>query len=59
MSVISLLILLVILGVVFYCIDLIPMSAPFPVIIKVVAIVVAIVLLLQFFGFYTGMSLHV
>ncbi len=39
---IHILILLVVLGVVFYCIDLIPMSAPFPAIIRVIAVLIAL-----------------
>ncbi len=47
---ITLLVTLVVLGLVFYCIGLIPMASPFPEIIKVVAIIIALLLILQFFG---------
>lgn len=51
---VSLILTLVVLGLVFYCISLLPMAEPFPTIIKVVAIIIAIVLLLQFLGIDTG-----
>ena len=54
MSIIGLVVLLVILGLIFYCVQLIPMAAPFPTIIKVVAVIVAILVLLQFLGVTTG-----
>lgn len=41
---------LVILGLVFYLVQLIPMAEPFPQIIRVVAIIIAVVLVLQFLG---------
>jgi len=47
---ISLLIALVVLGLIFYFIEMIPMAAPFPTIIRVVAILIAVVLVLQFLG---------
>lgn len=60
MSIITLLILLVVLGLIFYCIELIPMAAPFPVIVRVVAVIVAILIILQFFGITTGLpALHI
>lgn len=46
----SLIISLAVLGLIFYFIELIPMAAPFPTIIKVIAIVIAVVLVLQFLG---------
>ena len=58
MGIITLVVLLIVLGLVFYCIELIPMAAPFPVIIKVVAIIIGILLILQFFGVTTGFNLH-
>ncbi len=47
---ISLLATLVILGLVFYIITLIPMAEPFPRIIQIVAILIAVVIILQFLG---------
>lgn len=41
---------LVILGLVFYIIGLIPMADPFPAIIRVVAIIIAVVLILNALG---------
>lgn len=42
---------LVVLGIVFYIVTLIPMGEPFPQIIRVVAILIAVVLILNFLGF--------
>lgn len=50
---------LIVLGVLFYVINLIPMADPFPKIIKVVAILIAVVLILQFLGINLGLPLHV
>lgn len=47
---ITLLATLVVLGLVYYLITLIPMGEPFPQIIRVVAILIAVVLVLQFLG---------
>lgn len=55
---ISLLITLVILGIVFYCINLIPMAEPYPTVIRIIAILIAVVLVLQFLGVQTGLTLH-
>lgn len=41
---------LIVLGVLFYLIGLIPMAEPFPQIIRVVAIIIAVLLVLQLFG---------
>lgn len=49
-GIIGLLITLVILGLIFYCIELIPMAAPFLAIVRVVALIVALLIVLQFFG---------
>ncbi len=46
----ELIISLAVLGLVFYLIGLIPMASPFPEIIRVVAVVIAIVLVLRFLG---------
>lgn len=48
----TLLATLIILGLVFYIIGLIPMAEPFPQIIKIVAILVAVVLILDFLGIH-------
>jgi hypothetical protein len=42
--------LLIVLGVVFYLVGLIPMGEPFPQIIKIVAILIAVVLILNALG---------
>lgn len=55
---ISLLITLVVLGVVFYCVSLIPMAEPFPTIIRVLAILIAVLLVLDFLGVHTGIRLY-
>lgn len=41
---------LILLGLVFYIITLIPMAEPFPQVIRVVAILIAVVLILDFLG---------
>jgi hypothetical protein len=46
----SLIIALIILGVIFYFIEMVPMAQPFPRIIQAVAIIIALVLVLQFLG---------
>lgn len=51
----SLILSLIILGVIFYFIDMIPMAEPFAKIIKVVAIILAVVMVLQFLGVNTGL----
>lgn len=52
---IALIIYLVLLGVIFGLIEQIPMEPVFYTIIKVVAVVIAIVLILNFFGVSTGL----
>ena len=42
--------LLIIIGIVFYFVNLIPMASPFPEIIRAVACIIAVVIVLQFFG---------
>lgn len=49
---IELIITLILLGLVFYFIGMIPMAEPFPQIIKVVAIIIAVVLVLNAFGIH-------
>lgn len=51
----SLIITLILLGLVFYFINMIPMADPFPAIIRVVAIIIAVVLVLQWLGIATGL----
>lgn len=46
----ELIVTLILLGVVFYFINMIPMAEPFPQIIRVVAIILAIVLVLNALG---------
>lgn len=53
----ELILALVILGVVFYFINMIPMAEPFPQIIRVVAIIVAVVIVLNALGVNTGINL--
>lgn len=43
---------LVVLGLVFYIITLIPMAEPFPQIIRIVAIVIAVILILNALGIH-------
>lgn len=51
----ELIITLIILGVVFYFIQMIPMAAPMPQIIQAVLVIVAIVLVLQWLGVGLGL----
>jgi len=51
----EIIIALVILGLIFYFIEMIPMAAPFPTIIRVVAVVIGVVLVLQWLGVNTGL----
>ncbi len=46
----SLLATLIILGLVFYIVNMIPMAEPFPAIVRVVSILIAVVLILNFLG---------
>lgn len=47
---ITLILMLVILGVIFYCVDMIPMAPPFPTLIRVAAVIIGVVYILQFLG---------
>lgn len=51
----SLIVSLIVLGLIFYFIQMIPLAEPFPQIIRVVAIIIAVVLVLQFFGINLGL----
>lgn len=51
----SILITLVILGLIFYFVEMIPMASPFPQIIRVIAIIIAVLLVLQWLGINTGL----
>ena len=53
----SLIITLILLGLVFYFIQMIPLAEPFPQIIKVVAIIVAVVLILNWLGVSLGLPI--
>lgn len=52
---VSLLIFIVVLGLIYWAISLIPLPAPFPTIIQVLFIIIAVLAILQFFGFSTGL----
>lgn len=54
----TLLLTLIILGIIFYFIGMIPMAEPFPAIIRAVAVIIAIVLVLQFLGFNLGIPVN-
>jgi hypothetical protein len=51
----EIIITLIILGLVFYFIEMIPMAPPFAQIIKVVAIITGVVVVLQWLGINTGL----
>jgi hypothetical protein len=57
MTIVGLIVLLVFLGLIFFLVEKIPMADPFPVIIRVLAVVIAILIVLQFFGVVTGLPL--
>lgn len=57
-TVVGLIITLVVLGLIFYCIELIPMAAPFPTIIRVLAVIIALLIVLQFFGLIGGTAVY-
>lgn len=54
----SLLFTLIILGLLFYVIQLIPMAEPYPLIIKIFAAIIAILLIAQYLGLTTGIPLN-
>lgn len=49
---ITLLATLIILGLIFYFIEMIPMAAPFPAIVRAVAVIIAVVTVLNFLGIH-------
>jgi VIT1/CCC1 family predicted Fe2+/Mn2+ transporter len=53
----SLIITLIVLGVIFYFIGMLPMAEPFPSIIRAVAVIIAIILVLGALGF--AVPLHI
>lgn len=53
---ISLLVYIAILGLVYWAVNLFPIPAPFPVIMKVLFVAFAVLLILQFFGVDTGIQ---
>lgn len=55
---ISLVISLVVLGLVYWAVSFIPLPDPFPTIIKVLFIIIAVILLLNGFGVNTGLHLR-
>lgn len=54
----TLIITLIILGVIFYFVDMIPMAQPFPAIVKAVAIILALLLVLQALGVTVPINIH-
>ena len=51
----EIIITLILLGLVFYFIQMIPMASPFPEIIRVVAILIAVVMVVQWLGYDLGL----
>ena len=49
---ISLLVTLIVLGVVFFFIEMLPLAHPFPTIVRVVAVLIALVVILNFLGIH-------
>lgn len=54
----TLILALIVLGVIFYFINMIPMAEPFPAIVKAVAIIIAVVLVLQALGVNVPLNLN-
>ena len=52
---ISLLVTVIVLGLIFYCVQLIPMPAPFPLVVRILFILVLIFILLNAFGLASGL----
>ncbi len=52
---VSLLIFIVVLGLIYWAVSLIPLPAPFPTIVQVLFIIIAVIALLQFLGIHTGL----
>ena len=52
---ISLIFILILLGLLAYCVSLIPMPAPFPIIVRVLFILAAIYVVLSAFGMVSGL----
>lgn len=58
MDLVSLLIAVVVLGLLFYVVGLLPLPAPFKTIAKVIVIVIAIIYLLGLLGYGPGVNLR-
>lgn len=54
----SLILTLIVLGVIVYFINMIPMSEPFPRIIQAIAIIIALILVLQALGVHVPINLN-
>lgn len=54
----TLILTLIVLGVIFYFINMIPLADPFPAIIRAIAVIIAIVLVLQFLGVNVPLHLN-
>jgi hypothetical protein len=54
MTIASLIFTLILLGVVFFFVEMIPMAAPYPKIIRVIAVILAVLLIAQFLGVING-----
>jgi hypothetical protein len=59
MDLVSLLIAVVILGLLFYVVSLLPLPAPFKTIAQVIVIIIAILYLLGLLGYGPGVNLRV
>lgn len=55
----SLIVTIIILGLIYWAVSLIPLPDPFPTIVKILFIIIAVSVLLQAFGVSTGVSLPV
>lgn len=52
---ISLIVTIVILGLIYWAVSLIPLPDPFPIIVRILFIIIAVVYILNFFGVSTGL----
>ena len=51
---IELLAFIIVLGLIYWAVSLIPLPAPFPTIVQIIFILIAVVALLNFLGVHTG-----
>lgn len=55
---VNLIVEILVLGLVYWLVSLLPIPAPFNMIVKVVFVIIAILLILSAFGIYNGISIR-